>query len=549
VTLPLLLALGSALAAEPVTLRPDLPAIRSAAAPLYAAIPDADRRPDGPRIGPPAVGDWIGDPGRVFALTIQAPAAEAETALLTVWNWRNQAVWEQRYPLPCEQVVSYQVAGRGTWLLTLDTLADGKPVARQARAIAATADHEAARARWASEQYRLGICAFPGRLHWTNDFGNATPPGLTEQAAREREAELMARAGFGLVRPDVAVEWRAEAQPLDFSRMDAGLQPWLDRGFRLMLQLSRPGDWAIPERYANVTDPKWRYPKRLEPTVRLNVEVMQRYRQALEFVELLNEPDNPDFWMGTVDEYHQLVRAAAPALRQAAPGLPLASGSYTLIEPVETGQMAVGQRELVDLVAYHSHGDVEKLEAMFNAMQAVHAAAGYQQPIWWNTEMGSAAWRLDQEMVQAQVCTQKLLTCWATGHRGALLYCSRETGGPRLGHADYGILDHFLSPRFLYGTCAGMVEALLGARFERALPQAGARHAYVFRKDGALVVAAFMANRQPGTLTLSSDATQAVLIDAMGNRTPVAGGEVELSCDGYPAYVELIGATRVDATL
>jgi len=547
VTCTLLLLLGSALAAEPVTLAPDLPAIRAVAAPLYAVIPDADRLPDGPRIVPPEACDWIADPDHVFELGIKAPAAGADTALLTVWNWRNQAVWEQRYPLPCDQALSYRVAGHGTWLLTLDTLADGQPVARQARAIAAVADQTAARQQWASDQYQLGICAFPGRLHWTNDFGNATPPGLTEQDAREREAGLMARAGFGIVRPDVPVDWRGEDQPLDFSRMDAAIAPWTERGFRLMLQLSRPGDWAILEPYANVTDPKWRYPKRIDPTVRLNVEVAKRYGQQADFIELLNEPDNPDFWMGTVEEYLQLLRTAAPSLRQAAPGVALASGSYTLIEPVETGQMAVGQRDLVDLVAYHSHGDVEKLDAMFSAMQAVHAAAGYEQPIWWNTEMGSAAWRLDQEMVQAQVCTQKLLYCWATGHRGAMLYASRETGGPRLGHADYGILDHFLSPRFLYGTCAGMVEALVGARFERALPQSGARYAYVFRKDGALVVAAFMGNRQPGKLKLSSDATQAVVIDAMGNRTPVAGGTVELSFDGYPAYVELVGASKVDA--
>lgn len=545
-TAPLLLALCSALAG-PVHLTPGLPAIRAAAAPLYAVIPDADRLPDGPRITPPEVCDWIGQPDGEFRLTIHAAAAGADTALLTVWNWRNQAVWEQRWPLPCDEAVTYRVAGRGTWLLTLDTLAEGRPVARQARAIAAVADNTAARERWASDQYRLGICAFPGRLHWTNDFGHATPPGLDEAAARLREAALMARAGFTIVRPDVPVDWRAESQPPDFSRMDAAVQPWLDHGFRLMLQTTRPGDWAILEPYANVTDPKWRYPKRLAPTVKLNVEVARRYRDQTEFIELMNEPDNPDFWMGTVDEYLELLQALVPALRQAAPGVPLATGSYTLIEPVETGLQAVGERPLVDLVAYHSHGDVEKLDAMFSAMQAVHAAAGYQQPVWWNTEMGSAAWRLDQEMVQAQVCTQKLLYCWATGHRGALLYCSRETGGPRLGHADYGILDHFLSPRFLYGTCAGMVETLAGARFEQALPQAGARYAYVFRKEGGLVVAAFMGNRQPGRLRLSSDATRAVVIDTMGNRTPVAGGEVELSFDGYPAYVELVGATRVES--
>ena len=546
-TTALVLSLCATLVGAPVTLRPGLPTIRPSAAPLYAVIPDADRLADGPRIGPPAVCDWIAGPDHAFDLSLTAPAAGgADSALLTVWNWHNQPVWEQRWPLPCDQAVALEVAGRGTWLLTLDTLAGGKPVARQARAIAATSDNTAARQQWASDQYQLGICAFPGRFHWTNDYGSATPPGLTEELARNREADLMARAGFGVVRPDVAVDWRAEDQPLDFEGMDAAVEPWLDRGFKLLLQLSRPGDWAIPEKYAGVTDPKWRYPKRIPPTVKLNAAVAERYGGQSLFFELLNEPDNPDFWLGTTAEYLDLLKAVAPALREAAPGLPLSTGSYTLIDPVQTGEMAAGERDLVDFVAYHSHGDMPKLDEMYSAMQAVHAAAGYEDPVYWNTEMGSAAWRLDQEMVQAQVCTQKLLYCWATGHQGAMLYCSRETGGPRLGHPDYGILDHFLSPRFLYGTCAGMVEALTGARFVRELPRAGARYAYVFQKDGAMVVAAFMANRQPGTLKLTTDARQSTVIDAMGNRSEAGGGTVELSFDGYPVYVELAGATRLE---
>ena len=60
----------------------------------------------------------------------------------------------------------------------------------------------------------------------------------------------------------------------------------------------------------------------------------------------------------------------------------------------------------------------------------------------------------------AATALQKLLHCWAHGDRGALLFCSRGIGGPRLpqGDADWGYIDYFMCPRFMYGAVAAFID-------------------------------------------------------------------------------------------
>jgi len=161
--------------------------------------------------------------------------------------------------------------------------------------------------------------------------------------------------------------------------------------------------------------------------------------------------------------------------------------------------------------------------------------------------MGYAAWRLDMERYQAATALQKVLYGWAHGHRGALLYCSRDIGGPRLrpSNPDWGYLDYFFCPRFLYGAVAALVDGYAGASFERVLYETSQVHAYLFRAEGKLLVAAFTPNdwRQP--LLLESDAHSARIVDPMGNATPTEPGRLEIDGSFYPQTLVLEGATTV----
>jgi len=545
------LATLSATGARELALRPlETPPEGIAAAPLWQTIPDADRGAKTLAIEPAQPCRWVFAPGEPIRLTIRVtPEAEGQSALLTVWDWANRAVAQEVYPVPTDEPLDVTVDGRGTYLLTLDLVGDGQPVSRLARSFAMCPDSAGLQAAWRQAEFEPGTCAFPGRQHWTNDYGPAHPPELTEEETRSLEAELSRRLGLALVRPDVGVEWAAEDEPIDFARCDAAMAAWTSRGFRINLQLPMPPDWAIAEPYGDVADPKWRYPKREGPSRRLVREVAERYGKSAAFIELWNEPDNRGFWRGTPEEYLEWAGWARDELATAAPGVPVANGGYCLIEPVWTGLFARGFAGKADIVAYHSHGGNVDLDATLAAMRAVHAAVGSTKPVLVNTEMGHAAWRLDMERAQAATSIQKLLTCWSEGHKAALLYSSREIGGPRQRPADpdWGALDYQLCPRFVYGALSAFLETYAGARFERMLVRTRDAFVGLFSRGGDRLVAAFVTHDGAATFVLQTDARAARLVDPMGNARPLADpASVEVRAGYLLTTLVLEGATRVD---
>jgi hypothetical protein len=542
-----LAAMVLASTAHAIPLRPSMPALDRPGVPLlWATVPDADRVEPNASLQPETPYRWVIDPGQPFVAQVKlADGARGERAVLTVWDWNRNPVAQQQFSKPCDERVAFEVEGRGTYLLTLDLFAGEECVSRLVRSFSVCPSNLARREAWRTDEFWVGTCAFPGRQHWSNDFGPANAPGLTEQESRDLDAELAARAGLQIVRPDVPIEWRSEQAPIDFMRADASFGAWTSRGFRLGLQVNQPPDWAILPQYAGVTDPKWRYPRREGPCRRWLAEVLPRYAKDAAYLELYNEPDNRDFWRGTPEEYIQWAGWAIEEIKKAAPDVPIAAGGYCLLEPEWTGLFARALLGKLDLIGYHSHGDVTALEANSRAMRATHAAAGYGKPVFINTEMGYAAWRLDMERHQAATAMQKLLYCWAHGNRGGLLYCSRDVGGPRLRtDPDWGFVDHFFCPRFAYGALSAFVDTYAGASFSSLLTEAHPFTAYEFRSADVRIVTAFTTYDGERAVVVTSDATQAEIVDPMGNRTQApTPTRVELTAGFYPATAILYGAT------
>ncbi|MBM3496092.1 MAG: hypothetical protein FJX72_17495, partial [Armatimonadetes bacterium] len=468
--------------------------------------------------------------------------------ILTVWDWHNQPVHSAPYPAPFDETVTFDVSGRGCYTLTLDLFDGDKCAARLVRSFAACPDNRERRALWKASGFAVGGCSFPGRQHWTNDYGPAHPPGLTEQASRDMDAELSARMGLQVVRIDPPFEWPSESAPLDFTRADASVAAFTSRGFTLNVQLDPAPDWAVLPAYKDRKDPLWRYPHREGPTRRIAREVAQRYGKHAAFFEIWNEPDNRDFWRGTVTEFVDYTRWCAEEIRKAAPGVTITNGGYTLIEPQDTGAIARQVRGLVDATAYHYHGTVEGLPAAFGSHRAIQAAAGVENPMFYNTEMGYAAWRLDVERNMAASAVHKLLFSWAHGHRAALIYCTRDIGGPRmkLPEADWGCVDYTFCPRRVYGAVSAFVDRLAGLTTDAVLCEKPQLFAYSFRGDDRRVVALFAPDEAGRKVTVVSDAKSAEVVDVMGNAAPApAAGRVEAKAWLYPTYVVLHGATRV----
>ncbi len=545
----MLLLAASAQAQVTIALRPGMDALPAPGVPLlWADLPDADVKAADLTLTPEQAYTWIAEPGHSLTVTA-ASAKEGSRVVLTVWDWDNHPVAQRKLLGVGKEEVRFDATGRGTYLLTLDRFAGDTCEARLARSFAVCPSNLGKRDVWRQSAFWPGACSFPGRQHWSNSFGPGHPPGLSEQQTREMDADLSARLGLILVRPDLPVTWAAPDKPMDFALADAALGAFTSRGFKLALQMGLPdGDWALMPQYKAVTDPKWRYP-RVEDAVRKYARaVVARYGKDAAFVEVYNEPDNLDFWRGTVDEFVATHHWIAAESKAAAPALPVLSGGLCLMDPERTGLIARGIADAVDAVGYHSHGGVDTLQASLTAMRALHAAAGYKSPIFYSTEMGFANWRLDMERASAATAVQKLLYCWAHGNRAALLYCSRDIGGPRMSARDWGFVDYFFCPRATYGAVAAFMDTYAGAIFDRVLTEANGLYAYVFRAGGKLLVTAFVGADYPRPVVFETDAKAASLLDPMGNVSPatVMGGRLTVTVSYCPTTLVLEKATKLD---
>lgn len=505
--------------------------------------PDASIQPNKPH-------DWAvisNERNNQFDITLTALADEADRVILTAWNHRNEPIAQRTFDAPLDNHrIRFTVTGRGVWLLTLDGYKDDKPVYRLPRSFAVVTSAKAAQQSWNKDEYFVGICAFPGRYHWSPGGQSAKPAQLTEQQARDREAALMQHLGFQIARLDVSMVMpQNPKQPIDWQRMDASVKAYTSRGFQLDLQLMNPPDWAIDPRYSHITENEWRYPHAEQPYRRYVRELVKRYGGSARFVQVFNEPDQVEFWAGKPSEFVETYEQAREEIRKVLPDTPIANGGYAFIDVKKTQYFAAQLKGKVDWIAYHSHGDLDELKHDFRLAKKFHADAGYENPTFINTETGYAAWRLDQERQQAATAVHKLVHCWATGQRGILLFASRMTRGPGRVGRDFGFLDHELCPRFVYGAVAAFMRTYAGARFDKTNLETRSLHVYQFSRDDDKLLACF-ATELPRALTITSDATSATLIDEMGNAMKLKSPQrIELRADLFAQTLVLKGATTV----
>lgn len=480
---------------------------------------------------------------RPFRLDVSVAEGDFDSGVLTIWNWHNEAVAQRNLKAGETVVLELAVEGRGSYLLTLDGFRDGSARRRFVRCLARTGDHRAARKLWRDDEFFLGVCAFPGRYHWRSEGQAVLPPGLSEDEGRSREADLLARAGFGVARLDVSLEMglspdSPDSYVRDFSRMDAAVETYLSRGFELALQIMNAGDWAIAEPYAEAEGHRQPYPRDETHQRAWTRSLVERYGRHARFAQIHNEPDQREFWAGTPEEFVAQYRAMHEEIRRIAPALPIVNGGYCFVDEERSAHFIHALRGLSDYQAYHAHGPLDTVKRNFTKMRALHEAAGYETPVYLNTETGFDAWRLDQERRQGQAVAQRTLYCWAQGHRGALLFCGRMVRGPGREGRDLGLLDYEFGPRFAYAAVGALVEALTGANFDAVVEEEDEGvHLYRFRRGEEWILAGFTLGEDSERL-IGGGGEAVARIDEMGNREAAKreGGAVRMVLDGWPRY-------------
>jgi len=553
------LALPLSLAAEPsrTTLSVSDPPLPGANVPwLNEVLPEHRLSGGGLSLIPQAgLYEWskTGPTKETFHLAVSVDPAHYERATLSVWNWHNHLVRQWPVEAGKEHLFEIGIEGLGSYLLTLDGWKDGACSSRLIRNLAVTRDLNRARETWKKDEFFVGICAFPGRYHWKPGGEPTLPAGLSEDEARSREAELIARTGLQVVRTDESLEMGrkkgkdgGEEYYFDFGRMDPAVGSYTSRGFQLVLQTMNAADWAVLPQYNEHGKNRWRYPHQEKPQRAYLAALVERYGKHARFVQVSNEPDQIGYWSGTNEEFVTQYRFSRDEIGRIAPHLPVTQGGYSLVDEAKCAYFIQALRGRIDLPAYNAHGNLADYKRSFATMRRLQAEAGETLTRWVNTEAGYSAWRLEQERRQAQIDAQKVLYSWANGHAGILLFCSRMTRGPgRDGPPDFGLVDYQYCPRFVYATISALTGTLTNTSFRETLVESDDVHLYLFEREGALIVAGFNLAETPATAVLHHDAKAVTFVDEMGNESArEETGLLSLTLDAYPRYWILSGATR-----
>ncbi|MEM7603580.1 MAG: hypothetical protein AAF357_19475, partial [Verrucomicrobiota bacterium] len=351
--------------------------------------------------------DWTGN-GEI-RLNAKVGSVSFEEAVLTIWNWNNEPVWQRAVSLGPGTLIAIDVEGFGSYLVTLDGIVEGKVMRRLIRNIAVTPDLVTAREQWKVDEFFLGVCTFPGRYHWSPGGEATLPAGLTEASARNLEAELMAEAGFQVVRVDESLEMGKRSSGgylFNSARMDAAVNAYTSRRFELGLQLMNAADWAVEGKYESVTEHRWRYPHREVPQRAYIKALLERYGDSARFVQIFNEPDQEEFWSGTPDEFVNQFQFSRDEIRKRFPAMPVANGGYAYVDEEKTAFFIEKLHPFVSLPAYHAHGELSEMIEHFGLLKTQYQSVGVESANWVNTETGFDAWRLDQERRQAQAVVQ-----------------------------------------------------------------------------------------------------------------------------------------------
>jgi hypothetical protein len=130
--------------------------------------------------------------------------------------------------------------------------------------------------------------------------------------------------------------------------------------------------------------------------------IARRYRGRIRSWELWNEPDNPQFWQGTVEEYAQLLAAGARGVRQAAPdanlvlgGLAFGPGNF-----LKTLLIRYHVQDMVDVVNFHGYNEtwspdqVERYADQIEAVRALLSSVGSDLDLWM-AEFGYSDYRFE----------------------------------------------------------------------------------------------------------------------------------------------------------
>ena len=207
-------------------------------------------------------------------------------------------------------------------------------------------------------------------------------------------------AGFSAVRLwDAHVAWpdlEPKRNEWQFGHLDSLIALAEFHNARVLLTLGLTPGWASsrpaePSAYQKGNQAP---PRQLEDWRRYVDTVARRYRGRVEAYEVWNEPNQPGFFSGSIDDLVQLAKVARDAISQADPTAlvttPSPTGRYRGAKWLDT-YLGRGGGQFMDVVAFHFYVSPYPADSMIPVLDSVEAVLRRRVrkdvPIW-NTEIG-----------------------------------------------------------------------------------------------------------------------------------------------------------------
>jgi len=230
---------------------------------------------------------------------------------------------------------------------------------------------------------------------------SVVPIGLCEDYPEEtrsmdevrRDIALMASAGVGVLR--VSIGWDG-IEPTrghyDLEFWDSFFAAMGAAGIRVIPYIAYTPRWAS----TGTGDDYWRYPPADLEAFGATVGMLaRRYQGRVTSWEIWNEPDNRDYWRGSVAQFAALLRAGARAVRAADPAAQVVFGGVAghpaFVAEVMARPELADAAQIIDVINAHAYFETwnpEPIESLPGYVQAFAPVLAGGARSLWLAEMG-----------------------------------------------------------------------------------------------------------------------------------------------------------------
>jgi hypothetical protein len=227
----------------------------------------------------------------------------------------------------------------------------------------------------------------------------------TEEKVR-RDFEAMQGTGVSLLRCGIAWE-SIERQPGQYDWRFWDLLVALAEKYHVTLI---PYVCYTPNWLAEQPENFWRQPPRdVQKFADFVFAIASRYRGKIHSWELWNEPDNPEFWQGTPEQFAEMIKQGAAAVRRADPEALVVLGGMAATSPTpffRTLKLRFDIESYVDVVNTHGYLEtwngtpMESYPGQITAMAVeVALSTPADTPDLWLAEFGYSNYRYSPRLV------------------------------------------------------------------------------------------------------------------------------------------------------